>query len=57
MSGILVFVVIMSGKSGIFILQIGQSYDICFNQPDEVVVGGKQTNMDKLSSIFLYKII
>ena len=57
MSGILVFVVIMSGKSEIFILQIGQSYDICFNQPDEVVVEGKQTYMDKLSSIFLCKII
>ena len=29
--------------SGIFIRQVRKSYDICFNQPDEVVVGGKQT--------------
>ena len=40
MSRVLFFVVTMSGN---FIREVGKSYNICFNQPDKVAVGGKQT--------------
>ena len=53
MSRVLFFVVTMSGN---FILEVGKSYNICFNQPDKVVVGGKQTPWRNVLRYFYMKL-